>query len=341
MLAILLSLTACQQEPTASADGAAGAQSGATAGKSGPTAAAPPTAVGAFAFDAARSFGYLEQICAIGPRIAGTEGMQQQQQLLEKHFTDLGASVFFQEFDAPHPQTGLPVHLRNLIVTWHPDARERVFLCCHYDTRPRPDREPHPANRDKPFLGANDGGSGVALLMELGHHMRTLKPTLGVDFVFFDAEELVYDEQRDQQRYFLGSTYFAEQYRDRPPPFRYRCAVLLDMVGSKEFKAYYEGYSLQYAPELTKSVWDAAAKVGVREFVARRRHEVRDDHLPLNRIARIPACDVIDFDYPYWHLRNDIPAACSGETLRKVALVMATWLQQTPQLPPVRAVPVR
>jgi hypothetical protein len=172
--------------------------------------------------------------------------------------------------------------------------------------------------------------------MELGRHMRDLNTTCGVDFVFFDAEEFVFDPQRDQDRYFLGSTYFAEQYRDRPPGFRYRCGVLLDMVAGKEFKAYYESNSLRYAPELTESVWAAARVVGVREFVPRRKHEVQDDHLPLNRIARIPTCDVIDFDFPYWHLRNDIPAVCSGRTMEKVARVVVQWLQNVPEVPPVR-----
>ncbi|MFV0442427.1 MAG: M28 family peptidase [Planctomycetaceae bacterium] len=289
-------------------------------------------------FDAQRAFGYLEQVCAIGPRISGTDGMLQQQRLLETHFVALGAQVFFQEFDTSHPETGGPVRMRNLIVSWHPEQQDRVLLCCHYDTRPRPDRESQPINRDKPFLGANDGGSGVALLMELGHHMPAVQPSLGVDFVFFDGEELVYDNVRDQERYFLGSKYFAEQYRDRPPGFRYRCGVLLDMVGGKDFKAYYESNSLRFAPELTQSVWASAREVKVKEFVARRKHEVRDDHLPLNQIARIPTCDIIDFDYPYWHMRNDIPAACSGDTLAKVARVLMHWLRNVPEVPPVRNV---
>lgn len=318
---LLVSLCACSGEPAASADRQPAEKR-----------------VSGIDFDAERAFGYLEQICAIGPRISGTQGMLDQQQILEKHFLTLGGEVFYQEFDTTHPETGGPVRMRNLMVTWHPDRQERVLVCCHYDTRPRPDREPYPPNRDKPFIGANDGGSGVALLMELGHHMAELEPTLGVDFVFFDGEELVYDNVRDQDRYFLGSTYFAEQYRDRPPGFQYRCGVLLDMVGGKDFKAYYESNSLRYAPELTQSLWATARAIGVREFVPRRKHEVRDDHLPLNQIARIPTCDIIDFDFPYWHLRNDIPAVCSGESLKKVALVVAAWLEDVPPIPPVRNV---
>jgi hypothetical protein len=323
----LSSLSACREEPAASA----GPQTADVEGEFVSTALKQSVP-----FNAERAFGYLEQICAIGPRIAGTDGMLQQQRLLEKHFVDLGAQVFFQEFDTSHPETGAPVRMRNLIVSWHPERQERVLICCHYDTRPRPDREPQAINRDKPFIGANDGGSGVALLMELGHHMRSFEPTLGVDFVCFDGEELVYDNARDQERYFMGSNYFSEQYRDRPPAFRYRCGVLLDMVGSKDFKAYYEANSLRFAPDLTHSLWAAARRMEVKEFIARREYEVRDDHLPLNQIARIPTCDVIDFKFPYWHLRNDIPAVCSGESLEKVARVLVEWLQTVPAIPPVK-----
>jgi hypothetical protein len=277
--------------------------------------------------DAARAYRYLKEICDIGPRISGTEGMTKQRDLLETHFTKLGATIGYQEFDAVHPQTGAPVRLVNMVVSWHPERKSRVLLCCHYDTRPFPDNDPVPANRTKPFIGANDGGSGVALFMELGHHLPQVQTPYGVDFVFFDAEELIYGP-RDQ--FFLGSTYFATQYRDTPPQHEYVCGVLVDMIGDKELRVYQEMHSLNKAPAVTRSVWEAAARVGVREFIARRKHEIRDDHLPLNDIARIPTCDVIDFDYPYWHTRNDVPAACSGESIAKVGRVLLEWLPNAP-----------
>ena len=197
-----------------------------------------------------------------------------------------------------------------MIVSWHPERTSRVLLCCHYDTRPFPDRDPVPANRTKPFIGANDGGSGVALFMELGHHMPQIAASYGVDFVFFDAEELIYRSARQVLPRF-------DVFRDAAIATRRRrittsCGVLVDMIGDKDLRIFQEQYSLSYAPTVTRSVWEAAARAGVREFVARRKHEVRDDHLPLNEIARIPTCDIIDFDYPHWHTRNDVPAACSG-----------------------------
>ncbi len=280
--------------------------------------------------NATRAFGYLQQVCAIGPRISGTEGMAAQQELLSQHFTGLGAQVSFQEWDTPHPLTGQPVRLKNMIISWHPETTDRALLCCHYDTRPKPDEELLPRYRESPFIGANDGGSGVAVLMELGHFMPGLPVKQGVDFVFFDAEELIFQKPG---KFFLGSEYFATQYRDTPPPYRYACGVLLDMVGDKDLRIWQEVNSTRMAGYVTESVWASAQATGVKEFVAKRKHTVNDDHIPLNQIAGIPTCDVIDFDYPHWHKRNDLPAACSGESLAKVATVMRHWVQHVPARP--------
>jgi len=275
-------------------------------------------------FDGQRAFTHLQSVCAIGPRISGTAGMTKQQELLEAHFSSLGAALYWQDFDATHPQSGLPVRMRNLIVSWNPQAERRVLVCCHYDTRPRPDREPSAINQEKPFIGANDGGSGVALLMELGTQLAALKEKPAVDFVFFDGEELVY---RPDDKYFLGSEYFATAYRDRPAGTpEYRKGVLLDMVAGKNAQFYMETNSLKYAPEVTREVWDVARRLGIREFKPVAKHEVLDDHIPLNQIGRIPTCDVIDFDYPHWHRRNDLPAACSAATLEKVGRVIQSWI---------------
>ncbi|WP_437205024.1 M28 family peptidase [Planctomicrobium sp. SH664] len=275
--------------------------------------------------DAARAFRYLEEVCAIGPRYSGSVGMQQQQELLEKHFTAQGGEVRWQEFTVPHPQSREAVRMRNLIVSFHPEKTERILIGCHYDTRPFPDRETIPANRTKAFIGANDGGSGVALFMELAHHLPQLQSRYGVDLVFFDGEELVYGPN---DKYFYGSEHFAEQYRDHPPTrFRYVAGVVADMVADRDLQLFYERGSLRLAPHVTQTIWATAARLGVKEFIARRKHEVRDDHLPLNEIARIPTCDIIDFDYPHWHRRNDLPAACSGESLAKVGKVLLGWLE--------------
>lgn len=285
--------------------------------------------------DGRRAFGHLEAICRLGPRISGSEGMRRQQEMLREHFTQLGGSVSLQEFDVRHPQDGSRVRMGNLIVQWHPEREQRILLCAHYDTRPYPDEDPDPRKRRDPFLGANDGGSGTALLCELGRYMADVHPRYGVDFVLFDGEELVYDRQRDE--YFLGSTHFARQYRERPPGYRYKYGILLDMVGDAELQLYKEQNSMQYAPRLVTDVWDVADELGVVEFIPRVRHTVNDDHLPLNRIAGIPTIDIIDFDYPrpgrrtsYWHTTQDTPDNCSAESLAKVGWVVLEWLRRLP-----------
>lgn len=281
-------------------------------------------------YDPDRAFGYLEQICAIGPRVTATDGMQQQQEMLTQFFQQRGAEVELQRFEARHPLTGKPTEMANLIARFGIDRPKRYLICAHYDTRPYPDRDP--VDPRGVFLGANDGGSGVAALMELSHHLDDLPADVGVDLVMFDAEELVYDSQRDP--YFLGSTHFAREYLAKPPARRYRAGILLDMVGDAEQHLFIEINSWRYAKPVVREVWATAERLGVSTFYSRLGHEVRDDHLPLNQIAKIPTIDIIDFDYPrpsnsgysYWHTRQDIPANCSGPSIVNVVYVVHTWL---------------
>jgi Zn-dependent M28 family amino/carboxypeptidase len=248
--------------------------------------------------------------------------MKEQQNLLEKHFADLGATVVRQTFRVRHPLDGSAVEMVNLIIQWRPDAKERYLLCAHYDTRPYPDQDRrNPRGR---FVGANDGASGTALLMELGRQMKGLTGKNGVDFVLFDGEELVYSEKDE---YFLGSTYFSRVYRQSPPDYRYRQGVLLDMVGDADLRIRQEQNSIRLARYVVGDVWGAAARLGVREFEQAVGHNVRDDHLPLNEIANIRTCDVIDFDYPYWHTEADTPDKCSAESLEKVGKTVYEWLR--------------
>lgn len=284
-------------------------------------------------FDGAKAMEYLEGMCEIGPRASGSPGMARQQQYLTKILEAAGGAVTRQEFEVRHPEDGSRVPMANLIARFHPDREERILLCAHYDTRPFPDQDP--INPRGTFVGANDGASGVAVLCELARHLTKLQSDVGVDIVFFDGEELVFDNRRDP--YFLGSEYFARDYAQNPPAHRYRYGVLLDMVGDKDLQIFEEKNSLRYPDvrPLVQAIWGTARKLGIREFIARPRHEVRDDHLVLNDIAKIPTCDIIDFDYPnpgygpkYWHTEQDVPANCSALSLAKVGKTILTWLNE-------------
>lgn len=278
--------------------------------------------------DGARAYRYLQQICDLGPRPSGSAGMQRQQELLRTHFEQLDGKVTLQTFPADNPLGGPKIQMANMLVEWHPERMERVLLCAHYDTRPLPDQDLDPVQRRSGiFLGANDGASGVAVLMELAHLMRDSAGTIGVDFLLVDGEELVYVEGRDP--YFWGSTWFAQQHVRNPPPYKYRWGVLLDMVGDRDLQLYQEQRSVAWRDTrpLVRDIWATAARLGVEEFIPRPKYDVRDDHLPLRNIGKIPTCDIIDFDYPFWHTTRDTPAQCAPSSLAKVGWVVYEWLK--------------
>jgi len=284
------------------------------------------------ACDSGRAMSYLRTICNLGPRPSGSAAMTQMQQLITQHCEKLGAVVERQTFAARHPENGSAVNMTNLIIRWQPELTDRVLICSHYDTRPFPDRDPvRPRGL---FLGANDGASGVALCMEMAHILANTRLSVGLDFVLFDGEEFLFDDNRDRNLYFLGSTHFAQQVAASALPGKYRKGVLVDMIADKNLDLYYESNSLRYAPAVCEEVWGVAQRLKIKEFYPRRRHEVRDDHLPLNEIAKIPTVDLIDFDYPkpgsresYWHTEQDVPDKCSGQSICKVADVLLEWLR--------------
>ncbi len=278
-------------------------------------------------FDGVRAMEYLKQVCAIGPRKSGTAGMADQQKLIIDHFTKFGAKVDKQEFRVRDPIDGSAVEMANIIIQWQPEAKERIMLCSHYDTRPFPDQDrKNPRGR---FVSANDGGSGVAIMMAMAHDMAKIKPKagVGIDFVLFDGEELVYAERGD---YFLGSDYFSQEYVHHPPAYTYRNGVLLDMVGGTKLQLFQERNSISWknTKAVVDDLWGVARKLGVTEFALKPKHEVRDDHLRLNLVAKIPVCDVIDFDYPHWHTTGDVPENCSDLSLAKVGWVLEEWLKK-------------
>jgi len=274
-------------------------------------------------FDAERAMKYLDEICAVGPRISGTEGMKKQQEYLKKHFESSALLVQFQRFNAQQVSRKRPIEMANLIASWHPEKVRHVILCSHYDTRPIADKEPDQRKWHEPFLSANDGGSGVAILMEMANHLDKMKPMVGVDLVLFDGEEYIFEPLRD--KYFFGSEHFARTYRREKPIQQAVAAVLLDMVAGKRIQFPVEENSWYQAAPLVQEIWTIANEQGCPAFQYRMGLSVQDDHLALNR-AGIPTVDIIDFSYPHWHRLSDVPANCSGESMRQVARVLSAWL---------------
>jgi hypothetical protein len=299
-------------------------------------------------FDGEQAYTYLKQLCDLGPRPSGSKAMTAQQELLEKHFKKLGATVEFQRFEADYPEDGPDltkrghkVPMANIIVRFNPDVRERVMICGHYDTLPFPLMDP--VDKHGRFVGANDNASGVALLMELGSELAKDRSKTGVDFVFLDGEEFIFDPhaetgpdhqpQSPHGQYFWGSEHFAKDYADHPPAFRYRAAVLLDMVGGAELQLPKDFYSMSWkdSAPVVDEIWATAARLGVREFVARSSFdEIRDDHVALHELGKMPACDLIDVGFmeKQWHTRDDTPEHCSALSLAKVGWVLREWLKK-------------
>lgn len=285
-------------------------------------------------FDGNAAFKYLSEICKIGPRPSASRGMEKQQKYLQRHFEQIGGKYFTQEFTVTSPYNQKQVKLYNLLIRWHPERTKRLLICCHHDTRPFADADKR--NPRAKFIGANDGASGVALLCELGKFIAEMDGEYGVDFMFFDGEEFVIVRQRDPM--FLGSTFFAQKYAEGKIPWQYEQAILVDMVADKDLQIYLEGNSMHYAKGLTQEVWAVAQKLGVKEFIPQQKQFIRDDHLPMNEIAKIPTCDLIDFDFPnpargniFWHTREDKIENCSAESLGKVGAVVLAWLRQKQQ----------
>jgi Zn-dependent M28 family amino/carboxypeptidase len=216
-----------------------------------------------------------------------------------------------------------------MIVSWNPDEKRRIIFCSHYDTRPIADKEPREADWTKAFVSANDGGSGVALMMEMAQHMKKLPLNVGVDFVFFDGEEYVFRPRGDD--YFFGSIHFAEDYHKsrKQGDSVYLAAILLDMIAGKDLHLPVEQNSDWQAPKLVEEVYRVAKdlKAGAFEADQQSNTPVEDDHLALNRNG-IPAIDLIDFDYKHWHRLSDVPENCSGENMEQVARVLSVWMQR-------------
>jgi len=221
--------------------------------------------------------------------------------------------------------TGRRLELENIVARFGSTTGRRIALCAHWDSRPWCDEDPDSGRRDQPLPGANDGGSGVAVLLEVAELMSRRAPPVGVDLVLFDGEDQGRSPHAEQ--YCLGARFFAARLASGEA--RPTAAFLFDMVGDRDLDIYPEVQSSERAANLVALVLDGARATGARHFHARPRYTLTDDHVPLLE-AGVPAVDIIDFDYPAWHTHEDLPDRVSPESLAEVARVAAWIVYRSP-----------
>jgi hypothetical protein len=276
-------------------------------------------------FDGEAAFQRLKEQCDFGPRVPGTEGHRRCRAYLVGALKMLTPQVEEQSFTFRDGSRDVP--MTNIIARFlPPSAAGRrtggagVIVAAHWDTRPTADQEPDLARRRRPISGANDGASGVAVLLQLARMLKERPPGVPVWLVLFDGE----DYGPGEDRMYLGAKHFAAHLPADVP----REGVLLDMIGDRDLEVFKEIVSSQRAGAVVDRVWEIARSLGYQaQFNPARKYAISDDHLPLldKGIAMI---DVIDFDYPYWHTLGDTVDKCSPASLRVVGDVVAAWIYE-------------
>ncbi len=280
-------------------------------------------------FDGREAFRLLEAQTALGPRYPSSPGHAAMTAFLEEHLRPLAHELTIQVTRQPHPYQGDTLEIVNFLARFNPAGPGRILVLAHYDTRAVADQDPDPANRDRPILGANDGASGVAVLLHLAELMAREPPSVGVDLLFVDAEDM--GRSGDLDNFCLGTKAFVREMDQLLGGNRPRYAVLLDMVGDAQLRLPIEYYSWRDARELVQRIWKLAQDLGYPQFVFESGPAIYDDHIPLLE-AGIPAVDIIDMEYPtadvpgYWHTLEDTPDKCSPESLEAVGTVITTLI---------------
>jgi len=259
-------------------------------------------------FDGQRAYADVQTQVNFGSRVPGTQGHTNARQWIQSELASAGWQVEIQKSEAlGHPAENI-VAKRN-------DEPPQIILGAHYDTRMFADQDPDPARHSEYVPGANDGASGVAVLVELARSLP--KDTVPVWLVFFDTED---NGNIPGWDWILGSRAFVKNNSVQP-----RAAIVLDMIGDADLNIYKERNS---NPGLTDAIWAAAKGLGYdNKFIPEYKHSMLDDHTPFLQ-AGIPAVDIIDFDYPYWHTTGDTADKVSAESLQVVGQTLYTWVIQ-------------
>ena len=280
-------------------------------------------------FNADSAFVYVDKQVAFGYRIPNTKEHVACGDYLVNQLKSFGADVQEQKFVAT-AYDGTKLNSRNIIGSYGLDKNTRVLLFAHWDTRPYSDHDPDPANHKKPLLGANDGASGVGVLLEVARVLQSNAPEVGVDIIFFDAEDygvptFVTDYKgNSNDTWCLGSRYWSKNPHVKN--YKARFGILLDMVGAPDATFDKEYHSVEYADNIVEKVWSIAHKLGYgKHFISLKKSAVYDDHIPVNEIRRIPSIDIIQYDGntnhgfgSYWHTQKDDMSNIDKKTLKAV-----------------------
>jgi hypothetical protein len=283
---------------------------------SSPRAEAPApreAATAPLAFSADSAFAHLVHQVDLGPRVPGTEAHRRCAAWIEARLRGFGLPVERDAWEAPREGGGV-WPLVNLLARAGPEGDGRILFVAHWDTRPWADQDPDPARRAEPIPGANDGASGVAVLLELARCLAGTPLPRGVDFLFVDGEDL--GREGDVSGFCIGSRRFAAR-----EAARYWRVVVVDMVGDRDLEIPIEPISAERAPEAVDWVWTRAAAIAPHVFTTRVGRPVYDDHVPFLD-AGVHAVDVIDFEYPPWHTLADDLRAVDARSLGSVGRVL-------------------
>tara|TARA_Y100000815_G_C13237375_1_gene460493 strand:+ start:73 stop:975 length:903 start_codon:yes stop_codon:yes gene_type:complete len=276
-------------------------------------------------FDGDNAYQYLIEQCSFGPRNPGSDGHSACQDFIIERLKIFSDEVLLQEFSFQEKGKNKSYRGTNIIARFNRSSSFQSLIGAHWDTRPWADQDDNIANRSKPIIGANDGASGAAIMLELASIMAKTPPPIGINLVFFDAEDS--GDPGLNETYCQGSMYFAKHI---PIPLPDE-GIILDMVGDKQLSLPIERNSFKYHEDLVRRLWDQARELGLDTFKDYVAHAIYDDHVPLNEYAGISTIDIIDFEYPnsytnFWHTLNDVPENCSAESLEQVGILITDYI---------------
>lgn len=291
-------------------------------------------------FDADSAYQFCADQCDFGPRNMNTIAHDKCAEWIKQKFQQYGCTVESQKADLKG-YDGTVLKSENIIARYNPEAKSRILICAHWDSRPWADNDPDESKHKEPVMAANDAASGVAVMLEMARVLSQSKEegTPGIDFVCFDAED--WGVEGDDDSWALGAQYWAKQVttNSQYPPSCYKYGILLDMVGGEGAYFYQERLSLHYAEGIVMKVWAAAEKAGFAEFFPKSLGGyITDDHKPVNEIAGIKCIDIIPY-YPdceessfgpTWHTVSDTMENISKATLKAVGQTVLQAVLETP-----------